>query len=55
MKKAIENFNSFRNDFRARHDVSDEIRTSISFNNDEFQSSIIILYLIKYIIKNNFG
>ena len=40
MKKVIEHLNIFRNDFRIRQEVSDEIQTNISFIKDELQTSI---------------
>ena len=40
IKKVIEDLNVFKNIYRARHEVSDEIQTSISFNKDELQTFI---------------
>ena len=40
MKKVLEDLNVYREYFRARQDVSDEIQTKIPFIKDELQTSI---------------
>ena len=40
MKRVIEDMNVFKNDFRVRQEVSDEIQKNISFIKDELQTSI---------------
>ena len=40
MNKVIEDLNVFREDFRVRQDVSDRLKTSISFIKDELQTSL---------------
>ena len=40
MKKAIEDHSVFRRGSRDRHEVNDEIKTSISYIKDELQNSI---------------
>ena len=54
-KKVIKDLNVFRKYFRVRQEVSDEIKTIISFIKDGLKTYIEIIYLVIKERENSFG
>ena len=55
LKKVIKDLNVFRKYFRVRQEVSDEIKTIISFIKDGLKTYIEIIYLVIKERENSFG